>query len=225
MACRRPRPTSSPARARRSSSSSSARRFSIPATACWSSARTSPRTCRTSRGAARGRGCADLQQENEFRPDLSDVERFLQRATRGPRRSSSTARTIRPAAWPPRTTCAAWPTSSAAATWPSSATSRTTTWSGAAGITRSLAAAGHARPVRGGLHVQQVVQHERLAAGLRRQQPGDRRDARQDDQHVALVRAAAGAAGRRGGPARRRRRARPHDAALPREGRAAGRAA
>ena len=55
--------------------------------------------------------------------------------------------------------------------------------------------AGHARAMRRRLHVQQVVQHERLAAGLRGQLPGDDRGARDAHQHGALVRAAVHAAG------------------------------
>ena len=58
------------------------------------------------------------------------------RRRRAPRRSSSIRRTIRPAAWPRRRTCAASPTWCAAATSPSSATSRTATWSGRAGTSR-----------------------------------------------------------------------------------------
>ena len=50
------------------SSSSSARRSSNPATPCWSSARTSRRTCRTSTAAARGRSTSPLTQENAVPP-------------------------------------------------------------------------------------------------------------------------------------------------------------
>ena len=62
-----------------------------------------------------------------------------------------------------------WPTWCAAATSPSSATSPTTKWCGAARHRDAARRAGHARPMRRRLHVQQVVQHERLSAGLRRQ--------------------------------------------------------
>ena len=97
---------------------------------------------------------------------------------------------------------------------------------GLAGPARDAAgAAGHARPDRRGLHVQQVVQHERLAARLRRLPPARRRHARQDDQHDAVVRAAAGPARRAGGARARRRRARRGHGAVPEEGRTARRGA
>ena len=85
-----------------------------------------------------------LRQANGFRPDLADVERFLDDDPK-PRAiflnsphnpTGGVATTRRPEG--------ASPTSSAAATSPCSATSRTATWSGAAGITRSWPA-GHAR--------------------------------------------------------------------------------
>ena len=75
-------------------------------------------------------------QRNQFRPDLNDVERLRQRTTRSARRSSSTRRTTRPAAWPRRRTCRAWPNWCAAATWRSSAMSPIATWSGKAGTRR-----------------------------------------------------------------------------------------
>ncbi len=74
---------------------------------------------------------------------------------------------------------------------------------------------------RRGLHVQQVVQHERLAAGVRGVGGADRGRDRQDDQHVPVLRAADRPARGPGGAAEGHDRARPRHAALPREGRAA----
>ena len=111
----RPRPTtSSSARAPRSSSSSSARRSSTRATPCWCSARTSRPTCRTSSAAARAPCSRRLRQANEFRPDLDDVERFLADGRRAagdlPQLAAQPDRRRRDGA----TTCAASPISSAA---------------------------------------------------------------------------------------------------------------
>ena len=73
---RRPRTSWSP-RGRSRSSSFSPRRSSTPATACWSSARTSRPTSPTSSAAARGPSLVPLRAENDFRPAAEDVARFL----------------------------------------------------------------------------------------------------------------------------------------------------
>ena len=77
------------------------------------SARSSRPTSRTSAAAAATRCSVPLRQENAFRPDLDDVEQFLKTMPRARRRSSSTRRTTRPAAWPRRTTWRRSPTWSA----------------------------------------------------------------------------------------------------------------
>ena len=69
----------------------------------------------------------------------------------------------------------------------------------------------HDRSGHGRVHVQQELQHERLALRLHRHRPGHRPDRRQDDQHVALLRAADRAVGRQGGPRTGHRRTRRHD--------------
>ncbi len=113
-----------------------------------------------------------------------------------PRRSSSTRRTTRPAASPPKTTSRASPTWSAARTSRSSATSRTATWSGPASITRcSPSRACSTRPSpcytfsksysMSGWRLGYAVSSPRIIDVDR-----------QDDQHVAVVRAADRAARR-----------------------------
>ena len=93
-----------------------------------------------------------------------------QDASRGRRRSSSTRRTTRPAASPPRTTCEAIAdlvrgTNIAVF---SDEPYCHMVWAGQA--PHAAGRAGHAGAVRRRVHVQQVVQHERLAARLRRDQ-------------------------------------------------------
>ena len=87
----------------------------------------------------------------------------------------------------------------------------------------SLAArgAGHARADGGRLHLQQVVQHERLASRICRQQPGDHRRVRQAHEQRAVVRAAVHADGGRRRHARRARLSRREDEGVSEEGRAA----
>ena len=86
-----------------------------------------------------------------------------------------------------------------------------------------LESAGHARTGGRRLHVQQVVQHERLASGFRGEQPGDHRGVRQAHEQRALVRAAVHADGRHRRDARRAWLSRREDAGVPEEGRAARR--
>ena len=74
--------------------------------------------------------------------------------------------------------------------------------------------AGNARPMRRGVHIQQVVQHERLSARLRRQQPEDHRAASDAAQHHAVVRAPFDSNGGNGGITSRCGRARPQYAAI-----------
>ena len=163
------------ARGPRSSSSSSARRFSIPATACSSSARTFPPTCRTSQRRGRGPSFGPLQA-GEPVPARPRRRRAVSAEDQSPpRRSSSTRRTTRPAASPPRRICsgiADLVRGKNIAVFSDEPYCHMV-WKGKH---RSLpGAAGHAGPVRRGLHLQQVVQHERLAAGLRRLRRRDRR--------------------------------------------------
>ena len=81
--------------------------------------------------------------------------------------------------------------------------------------------AGDARAHRGGLHLQQVVQHERLADRLRGGPARRRRGDRQADQHDGLVQPAAGPAGRPGGARARRGDPRRLHGPVPPQGRAA----
>ena len=109
---------------------------------------------------------APLSQKNEFRPDVDRIERFLAEdpspkaiflnSPHNPTGGVATEDDLK------RDRGRRF----AARTSRCSATSRTATWSGRAGTTRSRAA-GMLDASVGGLHVQQVVQHERLAAGVR----------------------------------------------------------
>ena len=118
--------------ARRCSSSSSAKRSSIRATECWSSARIFRPTCPTSSAAAGRPVMAALRQTNGFRPERSAIERFLNDDPspkailfNSPHNPTGGVMTLedmrghrRPRARPRR--------------GPSSATNRIATWSGAA---------------------------------------------------------------------------------------------
>ena len=81
--------------------------------------------------------------------------------------------------------------------------------------------AGDARARRGGLHVQQVVQHERLADRLRGGPSRGRRGDRQADQHDGLVQPAVRPAGRAGRARARRGDPRRLHGPVPPQGRAA----
>ena len=72
----RPRTSWSP-RGPSRSSSISPRRCSTPATACWSSARSSRRMFPTSSAEVRGPCWRRSRSSNEFRPSAEDVRRFL----------------------------------------------------------------------------------------------------------------------------------------------------
>ena len=196
-------------RAPRCSSSSSARRSSTPATPCWSSARTSRPTCRTSSAAARAPCLTPLRQENDFRPDLERRRAVRRATTRRRGRSSSTRRTTRPAASRPRTTCsgiadlvrgtqhrglqrrAVLPHGLAAA-------STTRCWRQPGMLDSASAAYTFSKSYSmSGWRLGYAVASRR-----------GRRCHRQDDQHVAVVRAADRAARRAGGAGARRGRAR-----------------
>ena len=160
----------------------------------------------------------------EFRPDLADIERFLnedrvaardlsQFAAQPDRRRRDGART-----------CATSPISSAAATSPSSATSPTATWSGRARHHSLLSQPGMLEQCVAAYTFSKSYSMSGWRLGFAVASRRDRRRDRQDDQHVALVHAADRAARRHGGAASVTDSER--DEAMqqvPREGRAADR--
>ena len=165
---------------------------------------------------------SELKASNDFRPSLDDVRRFLA-SDKSPRAIFLNS---------PHN-----PTGGVATFDDLKGHRRSRARQGRRGLQRravrphglarppSLAArgAGHARADGRRLHVQQVVQHERVASRICGQQPGDHRRVRQAHEQRAVVRAAVHADGGRRRHARRARLSRREDEGVPEEGRAARR--
>ena len=130
---------------------------------------------------------APLQVEHGFRPSADAVRRFP-RAIRGRGESFSTRLTTLPEAWPLAPTWRRSPTLCAAASSWFSRMSPIAIWSGTDNTRRSWPSRA-CSSTWWRIHVQQVVQHERLADWLCRGSPRVRRCDRKTDQHVGLVHA------------------------------------
>ena len=132
---------------------------------------------------------SSLKQSNHFRPDLNDVEAFVnknnpkcasgalsQQSAQSDRRRGHCRRSQRNRRFDPRSQ---YRRLQRRALQPH-------------GLDRQApsipSTAGHDRTKRRLLHLQQIVQHERLAPGLRDQQQTHRGCHRQDDQHRAVLR-------------------------------------
>ena len=157
----------------------------IRGTESWSSARTFRPTCRTSSGAAAARSSTPLRQEDAFRPSLAAVERFLAEDPRpraiflnsphNPTGGVATEEDFRGIADLVRGTRVAVFSDEPYCHM---------VWKGR--HVSPPGAAGDDGALGGRLHLQQVVQHGGLEAGVRGRGARDRRGDRQDDQHQRL---------------------------------------